>query len=126
MAYIKWNFTVACDLRIICFWIFGNVYFGCSGWSILHVNNFELPLTLAIRDTKERARRASVHHHIYKWRFVKLIMASTPPGAQKMKIDYTIDRKIYDDFAKACSRKGFAPQVIVEKLMAKFNQTGQI
>lgn len=43
-----------------------------------------------------------------------------------MKIDYNIDRKIYDDFAKACSRKGFAPQVIIEKLMAKFNQTGQI
>jgi hypothetical protein len=53
-------------------------------------------------------------------------MASTPPGAQKMKLDYNIDRKIYDDFAKACSRKGFAQQVIVEKLMAKFNQTGQI
>ena len=53
-------------------------------------------------------------------------MASTPPGPQKIKIDYNIDRKVYDDFAKACSRKGFAPQVIIEKLMAKFNQTGQI
>lgn len=53
-------------------------------------------------------------------------MASYPPGPQKMKIDYNIDRKIYDDFAKACSRKGFAPQVIIEKLMARFNQTGQI
>jgi len=53
-------------------------------------------------------------------------MASTPPGAQKMKIDYLIDRKIYDDFAKACSRKGFAPQVVIQKLMEKFNQTGQM
>lgn len=53
-------------------------------------------------------------------------MASTPPGAQKMKIDYIVDRKVYDEFVKACSRKGFAPQVIVEKMMAKFNQTGQI
>lgn len=53
-------------------------------------------------------------------------MASTPPGAQKMKLDYVVDRKIYDEFVKACSRKGFAPQVIVEKMMAKFNQTGQI
>ena len=53
-------------------------------------------------------------------------MAATPPGPQKMRLDYNIDRKIYDDFAKSCSRKGFAPQVIVEKLMAKFNQTGQI
>lgn len=53
-------------------------------------------------------------------------MASTPPGAQKMKIDYVVDRKVYDEFVKACSRKGFAPQVIVEKMMAKFNETGQI
>ena len=53
-------------------------------------------------------------------------MASTPPGAQKARIDYNVDRKIYDDFAKACSRKGFAPQVILEKAMAKFAQTGQI
>ena len=53
-------------------------------------------------------------------------MASTPPGAQKMKVDYLVDRKVYDDFAKSCSRKGFAPQVVVEKLMAKFSQTGQI
>ncbi|HOW36976.1 MAG TPA: hypothetical protein PLK34_01890 [Candidatus Pacearchaeota archaeon] len=53
-------------------------------------------------------------------------MASYPPGPQKMKIDYNIDRKVYDEFVKACSRKGFAPQVIVEKLMTKFNETGQI
>jgi hypothetical protein len=53
-------------------------------------------------------------------------MASYPPGPQKMKLDYNIDRGTYDAFIKACSHKGFAPQVIVEKLMAKFNQTGQI
>ena len=52
-------------------------------------------------------------------------MAATPPGAQKMKVDYVIDRKTYDEFVKNCSRKGFAPQVIVEKLMKKFNETGQ-
>lgn len=53
-------------------------------------------------------------------------MASTPPGAQKMKIDYTVDRKTYDEFAKMCSRKGFAPQVVVEKLMKRFTETGQM
>ena len=53
-------------------------------------------------------------------------MASYPPGPQKQKIDYNIDRKVYDDFAKACSRKGFAMQIVVQKLMEKFNQTGQI
>ncbi len=53
-------------------------------------------------------------------------MAATPPSAQKMRIDYNIDRKIYADFVKACSRKGFAPNIIVEKFMKKFNETGQI
>ena len=53
-------------------------------------------------------------------------MASYPPGAQKAKLDYTIDRKVYDEFVKICSRKGFAPQVILEQAMKKFIQTGQI
>ena len=52
-------------------------------------------------------------------------MAATPPGPQKMRIDYNIDRKTYDDFAKTCSRKGFAPQIVVEKLMRRFTETGQ-
>ncbi len=53
-------------------------------------------------------------------------MASTPPGAQKMKIDYVVDRKVYDSFVKTCSHKGFAPQVIVERMMSKFVEKGQI
>jgi len=53
-------------------------------------------------------------------------MASYPPGAQKAKLDYTVDRKAYDDFVRACSRKGFAPQVILEQAMKKFVQTGQV
>ncbi len=52
-------------------------------------------------------------------------MASYPKGPQKMKIDYNIDRQTYDEFVKACSRKGFAPQIIIEKLMKKFTETGQ-
>mgnify|MGYP007123724893 CR=1 FL=1 len=53
-------------------------------------------------------------------------MAATPPDAQKRKLDYNVDRSIYDVFVKECSHKGFAPQVVLEKLMAKFNQTKQI
>jgi len=53
-------------------------------------------------------------------------MASTPPGAKKQKIDYVIDRAIYDAFVKSCSHKGFAPQVIVEKLMKTFSETGRV
>lgn len=53
-------------------------------------------------------------------------MAGTAPGAQKMKLDYVVDRKIYDEFVKLCSRKGFAPHIIIEKAMKRFVETGQM
>jgi hypothetical protein len=53
-------------------------------------------------------------------------MASKPPSPQKVRVDYPIDKGVYDDFMKACSRKGFAPNAIVEKAMKKFTETGQI
>ncbi|MDP1695887.1 MAG: hypothetical protein Q8L29_03170 [archaeon] len=53
-------------------------------------------------------------------------MAASPPNAKKRKLDYNVDQNIYDEFAKACSRKGFAPQIILEQAMKKFTQTGQI
>ncbi len=53
-------------------------------------------------------------------------MAATPPDPKKMRVDYNIDRKTYDEFAKSCSRKGFAQQVVIEKLMKRFIETGQI
>jgi hypothetical protein len=53
-------------------------------------------------------------------------MASTPKGPQKIKIDYYMDRQIYDLFIKACSHKGFAPHIVLERLMKKYSETGQI
>ncbi len=53
-------------------------------------------------------------------------MAATPKGPQKIKFDYGIDRETYNMFVRACSAKGFAPQVILEKLMKKYAETGQI
>lgn len=53
-------------------------------------------------------------------------MAATPKGPQKAKLDYNIDKGTYDNFVRACSSKGYAPQIIIEKLMQKYNQTGQI
>ncbi len=53
-------------------------------------------------------------------------MASSPPGAKKRKMDYMIDQTTFDEFMKACSRKGFAPQIILEQAMKKFIQNGQI
>jgi hypothetical protein len=53
-------------------------------------------------------------------------MASTPPGAKKKKLELSVDQATYEDFMKACSKKGYAPQVVIEQAMRKFNQTGQI
>lgn len=53
-------------------------------------------------------------------------MASTPPGAKKKKVEYNLDQAAWEDFMKACSRKGYAPQVVIEQFMRKFTQTGQI
>ncbi len=53
-------------------------------------------------------------------------MAVSPPNPKKRKLDYNIDQLICDEFVKTCSRRGFAPQIIIEQAMKKFIQTGQI
>ncbi len=53
-------------------------------------------------------------------------MAASLKAAKKMRIDYNIDKEIYDSFVKACSHKGYTPNVIVERLMKKYVETGQI
>ena len=64
--------------------------------------------------------------NFYKFHFSPYFMAATPPSPKKRKLDYNVDQTTYDEFAKACSRKGFAPQIILEQAMRKFTQTGQI
>jgi hypothetical protein len=53
-------------------------------------------------------------------------MASTPKGPQKIKLDYYFDRDTYNVFIKKCTEKGYAPQIVIEKLMRKYVETGQI
>jgi len=53
-------------------------------------------------------------------------MAATPKGAKKMKIDYSIDREVYDAFIKSCTHKGYTPSVVIERLMKKYIETGQM
>lgn len=53
-------------------------------------------------------------------------MAATAKGPQKVRIDYNIDKPTYDDFIRMCGRQGFAPNMVVEKLMKKYNEKGQI
>ena len=51
-------------------------------------------------------------------------MAATPKGPQKVRIDYNIDKPTYDDFVRMCSKQGFAPTVVCEKLMKKYTEKG--
>ena len=64
--------------------------------------------------------------NIYKSISFRLIMAATAPGARKKKLDYNVDGAVFDDFMKACSKKGYAPQIILEQAMKKFIQNGSI
>ena len=53
-------------------------------------------------------------------------MAATPKGPQVSRLDVNIDKTTYDTFVKTCAQKGYSSKVIVEKLLKKFNETGQI
>ena len=53
-------------------------------------------------------------------------MAASLKKPQKVKLDYNIDKDIYDIFVKSCSQKGYAAGVVVERLMKRFNETGQM
>jgi len=64
-------------------------------------------------------------HNIYKFYLIFDNMGARPPEAKKRRMEYNIDQEIYDNFVKACSKKGLAPQVLIEQFMKRFNQTGQ-
>ena len=53
-------------------------------------------------------------------------MAATPKKVKKMKLDYSVDRTTYDAFIKICVRKGYTPSNILERLMKKYTETGQM
>ena len=53
-------------------------------------------------------------------------MAATPKEQQKVKLDIAIDKDIYDNFMRACTKKGYAPRTILERLINKYNETGQM
>lgn len=53
-------------------------------------------------------------------------MAATPKGPQMSRLDVNIDKVTYDSFIRMCAQKGYSSKVIVEKLLKKFNETGQI
>jgi len=53
-------------------------------------------------------------------------MAASLKAPQKMKLDYNVDRDTYNDFMRKCTEKGFAPNIVVERLMKRFNENGQM
>jgi len=54
-------------------------------------------------------------------------MAAKPKDAKKVRIDYNIDKAVYDNFVRLVSKKGFVPTVIVQKMMQKYaDNNGQI
>ena len=53
-------------------------------------------------------------------------MAATPKGPQKVRLDYNVDKPTYDLFVKECTKKGYAPNIVIERLMKKFIETGQM
>jgi len=64
---------------------------------------------------------------IYKSHLIKETnMTAIHQAGKKREVKYNLDQNTYDEFVKACSRKGLAPQVLVEQAMKKFIQTGQI
>jgi hypothetical protein len=53
-------------------------------------------------------------------------MAASLKAPQKARTDFSVDKQTYDDFMKSCQRKGYAPNVIIERMMKKYNETGQV
>ena len=45
-------------------------------------------------------------------------MAATPKGISKIKLDMiNVERSVYDDFTRWCSKHGYSTNVTVEKFM---------
>ena len=53
-------------------------------------------------------------------------MAATAKGPQMARIDVNIDKTTHDVFVKTCSKQGYSPKVVIERLVKKFNETGQM
>ncbi len=51
-------------------------------------------------------------------------MAATPKAPQRARLDFNVDRATYDSFVRMCSQKGYSANVVVERMMKKFVETG--
>ncbi|MFH2020190.1 MAG: hypothetical protein ABIJ34_02185 [archaeon] len=52
-------------------------------------------------------------------------MAATPKKTQVIKLDYAIDKEIYDNFIRTCVKTRYSPKVVIEKLIKKYTD-GQV
>ena len=45
-------------------------------------------------------------------------MAATPKGISKIKLDMmVVERSVYDEYTRWCSKHGYSPNVLIEKFM---------
>ncbi len=45
-------------------------------------------------------------------------MAATPKGISKIKLDMiVVERSVYDEYIRWCSKRGYSPNVLIEKFM---------
>ena len=44
-------------------------------------------------------------------------MEATPKGISKIKLDMVVERSVYDDYVRWCSKRGFSANVLLEKFM---------
>ncbi|MBS3137228.1 hypothetical protein J4232_02235 [Candidatus Woesearchaeota archaeon] len=51
-------------------------------------------------------------------------MAATPKGTAKVKAEYVVEKEAYDNFVRYCSKKGLAPNVMVERYMKEIVARG--
>jgi len=51
-------------------------------------------------------------------------MAATPKKPQVIKMDFYIDKDVYDEMIRICVKTSYAPKVVVERLIRKFNESG--
>lgn len=51
-------------------------------------------------------------------------MAATPKKPQVIKLDYMIDKEVYDEFVRICSKTQYVPKVVLERMMKRFNENG--
>ncbi len=47
-------------------------------------------------------------------------MAGTPKKPQVIKLDFFVDKELYDNFVRTCVKTQYSPKVVIERMMRKY------